>query len=115
MTLSSALYVLFSISEKKLEKMKGASTKVKPKDMIKSLQSVRDQQITQFMTTETICESYFEESVDMESDSIVSSFQRKINPAKQAIDSVELLPLLREDFLAKTVETDQLNDGEQVT
>lgn len=89
--------------------MKAASGSVKPAEMIRSLQSVRNQHTTHLLTSSGNENLNTDVSLDFETASVVTSLQRKLNPEKQALNPLELVPLVNEDILAKQTEIDLEN------
>lgn len=93
--------------------MKGLSASLKPTEMIKSLQAVRNQQASQLLYSDArLVDGSGSVGDDFETASIITSVQRKLNPEKQALNPVELIPLVQEDVLAKHVEIEHASDTE---
>ncbi|XP_045162298.2 uncharacterized protein LOC123527076 isoform X1 [Mercenaria mercenaria] len=96
--------------EKRLNKIKGKSATVKPKDMIQSLHEARDLHSSQYISDSTT-NTYSEDFTSDTSESMITSIQRKLNPERQALNTQELVPLVQEDVLARTLaELDDTKD-----
>ncbi|XP_045162307.2 uncharacterized protein LOC123527076 isoform X2 [Mercenaria mercenaria] len=96
--------------KKRLNKIKGKSATVKPKDMIQSLHEARDLHSSQYISDSTT-NTYSEDFTSDTSESMITSIQRKLNPERQALNTQELVPLVQEDVLARTLaELDDTKD-----
>lgn len=105
------MIVLF-VTEKRLSKIKGKADVVKPKDIIQSLQEVRDLHTSQYMLGTSV-DTYSETFASDTNESVISSVQRRLNPERQALNPQELVPLVNEDVLAKTLEEDARQNEEK--
>ena len=93
-------------SEKKLTRLKGGTNKeAKPSEMISSLQRTKEDQLNQILAGQDQINTCDDE-LDYQEHTVMSSIQRRLNPEGQALNPVELYPLLNNDFLAKATETD---------
>ena len=100
------------LSEKKLSRLKGKTDKqAKPSEMITSLQRTKEDQLNHILAGQNQLND-FEDELDFQEKSVISSIQRRLNPEGQAMNPVELYPLLNNDFLAKEAGTaDEYNDS----
>ncbi|XP_052769122.1 uncharacterized protein LOC128209225 [Mya arenaria] len=88
--------------EKKLQRFKGQTKtdKVRPDEMIKSLQEARDLHTSQYLESRDSQSSEFV-TVDQDNSSVLLSVQRKLHPERQALNQLELIPLVHDDVLSK--------------
>ncbi|KAH3873088.1 hypothetical protein DPMN_036314 [Dreissena polymorpha] len=94
--------------EKKLKKVKGLSSKdVKQSEMIRSLETCRHLQNSQYLASNDTMNDTV--TVDEVTNSMFVAMQRKLNPEKQALNPLELLPLVEDDVLSKQTETQDGN------
>ena len=99
-------------SEKKLSRLKGKTGKeAKPSEMITSLQRTKEDQLNHILTGQNQLNN-FDDELDFQEDTVISSIQRRLNPEGQAMNPVELYPLLNNDFLAKEAGTDDDSQNE---
>ena len=68
--------------------------------MIFSLQKTKEDQLNQILAGRN-CITDFEDEIDYQENTVVSSLQRRLNPERQALNPVELYPLVHNDFLDK--------------
>lgn len=92
-----------------MNKIKGKSENLKAKDIIEGIHETRDMHVSQYMSQSTT-NTYSECFVSDTNESVVSAIQRRLNPDKQALNPLELMPLVQEDVLSKTVA--ELDDTE---
>ncbi|XP_041354643.1 uncharacterized protein LOC121372403 [Gigantopelta aegis] len=89
--------------EKKLKQLKGKTAKESTsKEMVDSLGRVRDDQMQSFLNTDS-CDRLMDFSVDITDPSAAAFLQRRLHPERQAVNSEELVYLLQDDALSKTV------------
>ena len=82
--------------------------------MISSLQRTKEDQLNHILTGQNQLND-FEDELDFQEKTVISSIQRRLNPEGQAMNPVELYPLLNNDFLAKeagTADDDSHNDDD---
>ena len=68
--------------------------------MIVSLQRTKEDQLNQILSASSQIMD-LDDEIDYQDNTMVSALQRKINPDRQALNPVELFPLINNDFLAK--------------
>lgn len=71
--------------------------------MIQCLQAVKDLHTSELMSNQTSTEYHTDCASDL-NESVIASLQRKLNPERQALGALELVPLIKDDILSKTVE-----------
>jgi len=92
--------LVFLCIEKKLQRKRGKNDSAKPKEMIKSLQEARDLHTTQFLASNHVNEDHCV-TVDDDNTSVLLSVQRRLHPERQALNPLELVPLVHDDVLSK--------------
>ena len=80
--------------------------------MIVSLQKTKENQLNQILSGRNQI-SNLEDDIDYQENTVASVLQRKINPDRQALNPVELFPLINNDFLAKAHEMTEENKSDQ--
>ncbi|KAL4239140.1 hypothetical protein ACF0H5_003842 [Mactra antiquata] len=89
--------------EKKLSKMSKNSGAVKPKEMIRCLQAARDLHTSEYLSSQAAGD-FYDNSDSNSHETVITSLQRKLNPERQALNALEIAPLVKDDILSKTYE-----------